>query len=46
MRWGIRRALHLGGYVSLGAGTVLGVMPLLGIVGYLEEVAILPLNMP
>jgi len=34
VRWGIRRALHLGGYVSLGAGTVLGVMPLLGIVGY------------
>lgn len=34
VRWGIQRTLHLGGFITLGAGTVMGALPLMGVVGY------------
>lgn len=31
--WGIRRALRLAGFITLGSGTVMGILPFFGIVG-------------
>ncbi len=34
VRWGIQRTLRMGGFITLGAGTAMGALPLVGVVGY------------